>query len=171
VPGLLEVVTVETAGPAGRHQGLLPGALAVRSWRGAAADGAPAGVAWRPLDTWVPYQRGSFVTPAFPGFISGHSTFSRAAAEVLTELTGSAYFPGGLGQFLAPANRFLGFEVGPSVDVVLQWATYFDAADQAGQSRLWGGIHLEPDDLQGRRVGSAVGQAAVEKARRFIEGR
>jgi hypothetical protein len=33
---------------------------------------------------WIPYQRRTFVTPAFPGYISGHSTFSRAAAEVLT---------------------------------------------------------------------------------------
>jgi hypothetical protein len=166
-PGLLEVVSEASAAPGQRHDGLPVGTLAVRAWRGEAAGG---GVGWRPLATWVPYQRSSFVTPAFPGFISGHSTFSRAAAEVLAGVTGSAFFPGGLGTFAAPAGRFLTFERGPSVTVQLQWATYFDAADQAGQSRLWGGIHLEPDDLQGRRVGAAVGRAALEHARGFIEG-
>ena len=52
----------------------------------------------------------------------------------------------------------------------LQWATYQDAADQAGQSRIWGGIHLEPDDFAGRRVGHEVGAAAVALARRFYSG-
>ena len=51
---------------------------------------------------WVPYKQPTFVTPAFPGFVSGHSTFSRAAAEVLTAVTGSAFFPGGLGEFVVP---------------------------------------------------------------------
>jgi hypothetical protein len=107
------------------------------------------------------------VTPAFPGFVSGHSTFSRAAAEVLTELTGSPYFPGGMGEFVARANAYLVFEEGPSVDVRLQWATYYDAADQAGQSRIYGGIHINPDDFGGRVIGSEVGLAAVERARTF----
>jgi hypothetical protein len=172
VPGLLEVVTAQSSAPGQRHQGLVPGELAVRAWRGEPASPADtvAGVGWRALATWVPYQRKSFVTPAFPGFISGHSTFSRAAAEVLTEVTGSPYFPGGLASFTAPADHFLTFERGPSVTVELQWATYADAADQAGQSRRWGGIHLEPDDLQGRKVGWAVGRKAVARARWYVEG-
>ncbi len=42
-------------------------------------------------------------------------------------------------------------EEGPTKDVDLQWGTYFDAADQAGLSRLILGIHIAPDDLEGRR--------------------
>ena len=95
---------------------------------------------------WVPYQRPTFVTPAFPGYVSGHSTFSRAAAEVLTSLTGSEYFPGGLGTWTIPAGA-LEFEAGPTTDIPLQWATYYDAADQAGLSRIYGGIHPPVDDL------------------------
>ena len=110
------------------------------------------------------------MTPAFPGFISGHSTFSRAAAEVLAALTGSPYFPGGLGEYVAPAGTYLVFEDGPSVDVRLQWATYFDAADQAGQSRICGGIHLQPDDFRGRIAGSAIGVGAVAHARAYFDG-
>ena len=110
----------------------------------------------------------TFVTPAFPGYTSGHSTFSRAAAEVLTAFTGSPYFPGGLGEFVARADRYLTFERGPTTDVHLQWATYYDAADQAGQSRLWGGIHIPADDFMGRKTGSQIGIAAYAKAVRLF---
>ena len=52
----------------------------------------------------------------------------------------------------------------------LQWASYADAADEAGQSRLWGGIHIEPDDFMGRRIGHRVGLDAVALARSYFEG-
>jgi hypothetical protein len=107
------------------------------------------------------------VTPAFPGYISGHSTFSRAAAEVLTALTGSEFFPGGLGGFKANPG-FLTFEYGPSVPTHVPFATYFDAADQAGQSRIYGGIHLRPDDYAGRRVGSHIGKQAISFIRTYF---
>jgi hypothetical protein len=121
-------------------------------------------------DTWLPYQKASFVTPSFPGYISGHSTFSRSAAEVLAAVTGSAFFPGGLGSFTAPSNTFLKFENGPSQTVQLQWATYFDASDQAGLSRLWGGIHVSVDDLTGRVVGSQCGQNVWTLAKAYFDG-
>lgn len=116
-----------------------------------------AGVGWILAEDWWPYQRPTFVTPPFAGFISGHSTFSRAAAEVMTLLTGDPFFPGGLSEFLAKKNEFLKFEAGPSVDVKLQWATYRDASDQTSLSRIWGGIHPPADDLPGRIIGAKVG--------------
>jgi len=119
---------------------------------------------------WLPYQRATFVTPAFPGYISGHSTFSRAAAEVLAAITGSPWFPCGMGSYTAPSNTFLTFESGPSQTVQLQWGTYFDASDQAGLSRLWGGIHVSADDLTGRSVGSKCGQAAWDLASKYLDG-
>ncbi len=124
---------------------------------------------WILATRWVPYQKPTFVTPAFPGFVSGHSTFSRAAAEVLTSMTGSAFFPGGLGEFVIPKGS-LTFEVGPTTDVPLQWATYYDAADQAGLSRLYGGIHIPTDDFAGRRTGSICGKAAWALATQYFDG-
>jgi len=174
IPGVIERITAESSALGQRHARLASfvGQLAVFSWRGEPGDRASevGGVGWIRAIDWIPYQRRTFVTPAFPGFISGHSTFSRAAAEVLAALTGSPYFPGGLGEFLAPAGAYLVFEEGPSVDVRLQWATYFDAADQAGQSRIYGGIHLQPDDFRGRIAGSAVGLRAVDHARAYFDG-
>ena len=172
--GLVELITAESAAPGQRHHHLRwwIGEVAVRAWLGEPGDrkNLLGGVGWMRGVDWIPYQRRTFVTPAFPGLISGHSTFSRSGAEVLAEFTGSPYFPGGLGEFVAPAGNYLVFEDGPSVDVTLQWATYYDAADQAGQSRLWGGIHIWPDDYQGRIIGERVGMGAVALARTYFEG-
>jgi len=127
------------------------------------------GVDWGLATKWMPYQASNFVTPPFPGFISGHSTFSRATAEALTLFTGSPYFPGGLGEFTAPAG-WLKFEDGPSTDVTLQWATYYDAADEAGISRIYGGIHPRADDLVARVAGSKIGKRAADRALALFEG-
>jgi hypothetical protein len=88
---------------------------------------------------------------------------------VLTAFTGSPYFPGGL--FESPhARGSLDVERGPSREVVLQAATYYDAADEAGSSRIYGGIHVSADDFAGRRIGSVCGKRAVALARRYFDG-
>ena len=115
---------------------------------------------WILAKNWWPYQRPSFVTPPFAGYISGHSTYSRAAATVLTLLTGDSCFPGGMGTYLAKKDEFLKFERGPSQDITLQWAKYMDAADQCGLSKIYGGIHPPMDDLPGRLIGAQIGEAA-----------
>ncbi|MED5420997.1 MAG: hypothetical protein VYD01_06010, partial [Pseudomonadota bacterium] len=103
-------------------------------------------------------------------YISGHSTYSRAAAEVLTAITGDPFFPGGKSGFQIQANQFLFFEDGPSVDMTLEWATYRDASDQTSLSRLWGGIHPPADDIPGRLIGERVGIDAFNLARRYFNG-
>ena len=129
-----------------------------------------AGVDWILAENWWSYQRPSFITPPFAGYISGHSTFSRAAAEVMTLLTGDPFFPGGLGEFACKKNEFLVFEDGPSVDLTLQWATYRDASDQTSLSRIWGGIHPPADDIPGRIIGETIGIKAFDLARQYFEG-
>lgn len=170
IPGLIELSTPETAQPGGRHDGVPAGFIALRAWPGQVRDPlvSYAGVHWVRGDMWWPYNTKTFVTPAFPGFVSGHSTFSRAAAEVLTEITGSRFFPGGMGVWDAPANERLIFEVGPSETIQLQWATYYDAADYAGIARIYGGIHPPADDFGGRIVGSQAGKLAWNKALTFF---
>ncbi|HVY72093.1 MAG TPA: hypothetical protein VHH73_19320, partial [Verrucomicrobiae bacterium] len=100
VSNLVELVTADSVA-SGRHAGLTPGKIAILAWPGQPDDPSSQyqGVRWEHADIWVAYQKKTFVTPAFPGYISGHSTFSRAAAEVLTSLTGSKYFPGGMGSY------------------------------------------------------------------------
>jgi len=175
--GLVEVVTDVTAAAGGRHEGLDIGSVAVFAWQGYADGTDPddeaggfAGVGWVPATEWLPYQAEGFVTPGFAGYVSGHSTFSRAMAEVLAAFTGDDHFPGGLGTFDFELGRGLGFEEGPSDDVLLQWATYFDAADEAGLSRLYGGIHVAADDYDGRVLGAGLGQDAYARALAYFGG-
>jgi hypothetical protein len=173
VEGEVELITEETAAPGGRHEHLADhvGEIAIHAWAGNPGEAATelGGVDWIRAVEWVPYQLSTFVTPSFAGYVSGHSTFSRAAAEVLTAMTGSEYFPGGLGSWTVPAGT-LHFEAGPSIDVPLQWATYYDAADQAGISRLYGGIHVKADDLRGRVMGAQCGLDAWDVAQRYWDG-
>lgn len=171
-PGRVELVAAgdPLAGAGGEHVGKIK----LRTWRGPAHVADPrtdvAGVGWILAEHWWPYQRPSFVTPPFAGYVSGHSTFSSAAATVLERLTGDPYFPGGLAEYPIEADAFLVFERGPRADLTLQWATYRDAADQCSLSRIWGGIHPPADDLPGRRMGLVIGERAVEAARRLFAG-
>ena len=171
--GLVEVVTAESSAPGERHAGLVDhlGEVAVFAWQGPPEDPAmqTSGVGWIRAVEWMPYQRPTFVTPSFAGYVSGHSTFSRAAAEVLAGITGTPYFPGGLAEWTVPQGGLI-HEAGPTDDVELQWATYYDAADQAGISRLHGGIHIEADDVEGRRIGSEVGVDAWALAQTYFDG-
>jgi hypothetical protein len=84
-------------------------------------------------------------------------------------MTGSSFFPGGIHTFDALPGS-LKFEKGPLEAIQLQWATYFDASDQAGISRIWGGIHPSVDDLPGRRTGAACGRSAWALARQYFDG-
>lgn len=166
----IEIVSAEDplAGEADIHVGKIK----LRAWQGpdhisSSIDGI-AGVGWILAENWWPYQRPTFVTPPFAGYVSGHSTFSRAAAEVLTRLTGDPFFPGGMSGFNVKANEFLVFEQGPSMDMTLEWATYRDASDQCSLSRIWGGIHPPVDDIPGRLIGEKIGIQAFTKATSYF---
>lgn len=172
VPGYIETVLAgdPLAGPNMQNVGKIK----LYTWRGPTTILDPineiAGVGWILAEDWWPFQTQTFVTPPFAGYISGHSTFSRAAAEVMTRFTGDEYFPGGMSEFVARKDQFLGTEKGPSVDVILQWATYTDASDQTSLSRIWGGIHPPMDDMPGRHIGTVVGIDAFTKADTYFRG-
>jgi len=174
VPGKIEVITAQTTAPGERHEALagFEGKLAAFAWRGPDYISNPAvdvaGCAWVLAQTWWPYQRPTFVTPPFGGYVSGHSGFSRCAADLLEAITGSPYFPGGMGVFNAVQNQYLVFEDGPSQTVQLQWATYKDAAAQSAYSRVWGGIHPPMDDAPARRIGRAIAPKALARAEQLF---
>lgn len=172
IPGLIELI--ETGDPLAGNSDENVGKIKVMSWKGPDYISDPdtdiAGVDWILGSKWWPYQRPTFVTPPFAGYVSGHSTFSRAAAEVLTLLTGDEFFPGGMGTFEVTENEFLVFEEGPSESFTLQWATYRDASDQTSLSRIWGGIHPPIDDIRGRIIGDKIGKEAFTLAEQYFTG-
>jgi len=163
---------VEAGDPLAGVDGEHVGKVKLKAWKGpeyiVEPDTDVAGVDWILGEDWFPYQRPSFVTPPFAGYVSGHSTYSRAAAEVLTYLTGDEYFPGGMGVFECPRNEFLVFEDGPSMNIELQWATYRDASDQCSLSRIYGGIHPPADDIPGRKMGIAIADDVLKKAETYF---
>ena len=171
IDGLIEIV--QEGDPLAGDDNENVGKIKVYTWRGHAyvenTESDFAGVDWILADNWWPYQRPTFVTPNFAGYVSGHSTYSRAAAEMLENFTGSPYFPGGLGTHLAIQKEFLVFEDGPSQDVELQWVSYKDAADQCSLSRIWGGIHPYIDDIPGRLIGQIIGNESFEFGAEYFE--
>jgi hypothetical protein len=172
LPGFIELI--ETGDPLAGVNDVNVGKIKLYTWKGPYGDmntGAGTGengVGWKLGEEWWTYQRHTFVTPPFPGFISGHSTYSRTAAEIMTLITGDEYFPGGYGEFHAPANTYLGAETGPTQDIYLQWAKYKDASDQCSMSRIFGGLHPPQDDIPGRLMGAVLGPQAFDYANSFM---
>jgi hypothetical protein len=117
---------------------------------------------------WQAYQTGAQPTPAFPEFSSGHSAFSAAAAEVLRSYTGSDAFDASV-IIKAGSSRVEPGAV-PAADLVLKWTTFSEAADQAGMSRRYGGIHFREGDLQSRAMGRLIGAQAWAKAKTYFTG-
>jgi len=107
-------------------------------------------------------------TPPFAAYVSGHSAFSASAAEVLKRFTGSDYF--GDSFTALPGSSIIERGLTPLVPVTLSWSTFSEAADQAGMSRRYGGIHFESDDLVGRALGRLVANEVCNKAMTYIDG-
>ena len=96
--------------------------------------------------SWTPL----LTTPPFPEYISGHSTFSSAAATVLSSLFGTAF----------------GFTTDGVVDgatVQRSFASFVAAAAEAGQSRIYGGIHYQFSNVDGLAAGQALAQNVLSR--------
>ena len=111
------------------------GGRPIRAWAGPYQ-----GVQLIPGDQWQSY----IGTPPFAEFVSGHSTFSAASAEILRSFTGSDEF----GAQVTIKAGLSAIEPGlvPREDVTLSWRTFSEAADEAGLSRRY-----RRDSLRGRR--------------------
>jgi hypothetical protein len=117
---------------------------------------------------WIPYQLSTFPTPPFPEFVSGHSAFSAAGAQILRRFTHSNRFAGSV-TFLAGSSKV---EPGltPAEDITLSWRTFTRAANEAGISRRYGGIHFKSADHAGRAIGRVIAEQAWEKAKSLWTG-
>lgn len=117
-------------------------------------------------EAWKPFQVPSFPTPPFSEFTSGHSGFSMAAATALRRFTGSDRFG-----FFYTQDVPLKADPGEFVtDVVLSWPTFSAAARQAGESRLYGGIHFYEGNVVGLDIGQKVGEAVYARAQDLWSG-
>jgi len=117
---------------------------------------------------WIPYQPATFPTPPFPNYVSGRSTYSAAAAAILRLWTGSDFF--GDSVTLPPGSSNIEPGISPARTVTLRWETFTDAANEAGMSRRYGGIHFRAADLAGRLLGRLVAYGAWSKAQSYFDG-
>jgi membrane-associated phospholipid phosphatase len=101
---------------------------------------------------WAPLLE----TPNHPGYISGHSAFSGAAATVLTSILGGKPFRAGSASLPSVSRSFDNFQ---------------QAAEEAANSRLWGGIHFKFDNDDGLVAGRAVGAWAMRVFRATAQDR
>jgi hypothetical protein len=115
-----------------------------------------------PNSTWVPAQADDFLTPPFPEYTSGHSTYSAAGAEVLKRFTGSDLFLYDPNSSRAAKTRI--------ESLLPTWQSFSQIAEQAGASRRYGGIHFETADIEGRKMGRTIGAVVWDKAMSYING-
>lgn len=115
-------------------------------------------------ENWQPY----LTTPPFAEYVSGHSTFSSSSAEILKLFTGGDNY--GAKVTFDPGSSRIEPGVTPKLPVTLFWATFADAADEAGLSRRLGGIHFEEGDIRARIMGRLIALQVWDKARTYIEG-
>jgi len=117
---------------------------------------------------WIPYQPATFPTPPFPDYVSGHSTYGAAAARILTLWTGSEHF--GESVMLPRGSSKIEPGVTPVQPVTLKWEAFEEAANEAGMSRRYGGIHFARADLAGRQLGRLVTDKAWHKTQGYFDG-
>jgi hypothetical protein len=126
-----------------------------------------------PGEQWIPYQSPKVVTPNFPEYVSGHSTFSSAAAAILAKFTGSDSF-GASVTIEAGSSLFeprTDTQVGtPPTNIVLSWPTLTATAKDAGLSRRLGGIHFQDGDEHGYNLGQQVGGNVLARTMGYING-
>jgi membrane-associated phospholipid phosphatase len=107
-------------------------------------------------------------TPPFAEYPSGHSAFSAASATVLRLFTGGAYF--GASHAFKAGTSTIEPGLTPSLDIVLSWPTFDRAADEAGMSRRYGGIHFRQGDMASREIGRGIGLLVWERANLLFTG-
>jgi hypothetical protein len=149
----------------------------VKGWAGPGK-----GVVELPAEEWHPYSPFTFVTPPFPGYPSGHSTVSGAAAKMLELFTGSDRFgnvekrmaglltePGFACEIMQmhdgqrPAGKL-------TCDVALQLPTFSATAKMAGISRVMGGYHIQSDNVAGLELGRKVAEYEWPIIQQYFDG-
>jgi hypothetical protein len=141
------------------------------------------GFALIPAEEWHPYSPSTFVTPPFPGYPSGHSTASGAAAKMLELFTGSDRFGGvarrragelteancGVPQMQAREGKpAQGLPDSPEVSLLLP--TFSETAEMAGISRIMGGYHIQADNAAGLALGRSIASYSWPKYRAYFDG-
>ncbi|HKR65168.1 MAG TPA: vanadium-dependent haloperoxidase [Thermoanaerobaculia bacterium] len=119
-------------------------------------------------DAWHPYSPDTFITPPFPGYVSGHSTVSAACSKLLELFTGSDTF-GFVERRKAGTLTEPDAEC-PQCDVELPLPTFSATAEMAGISRVMGGYHIQADNIEGLALGRKVAAFEWPRMQAYFDG-
>ena len=141
------------------------------------------GVVEMRAEDWHPYSPYNFITPPFPGYVSGHSTVSAAAAKVLELFTGSDRFgevekrKAGMMTESEYECKAIQMRLGQSptdakltCEVALDLPTFSATAEMAGISRVMGGYHIQADNVAGLELGRKVAAFDFPKTQAYFDG-
>jgi hypothetical protein len=113
---------------------------------------------------WRPYSPETFVCPAFPSYVSGHSCVSAACGEALRLFKNDDTF--GKEVRLVPGKMTEPNHVGDSVTI--RFPTFTETANMAGLSRVLGGYHIQADNVAGLALGRNVAKVAWENYKKHL---
>lgn len=150
----------------------------VRGW-----GGPGEGTVTLPAEQWSPYSPSDFLTPPFPGYVSGHSTVSGGSGRFLELFTGSDRFgyeePWTVGSLTEPGlpctqiQRSEGQAPPPadlSCETTITLPTFSATAEMAGFSRVLGGFHIQADNLAGLDMGRSVADHDWDVVNSYFRG-
>jgi Domain of unknown function (DUF6851)/VCPO second helical-bundle domain len=116
---------------------------------------------------WLPFQFRTLPSPPTPECVSEQSTFSAAAARVLELWTGGQDF--GYSVTVPAGSSRIEPGLTPVKPLDLKWATFRDAANDAGMAGRYGGIQFARGDMVGRKLGELAADRAWEKAQSYFQ--
>jgi len=116
---------------------------------------------------WRPYSPETFLCPAFPSYVSGHSTVSGACSEILRLFTGDDHF--GLQVKRVPGELTEPKNIGEPL--FLEFPTFSATADMAGISRVMGGYHIPVENVEGLKLGRKIGNNIFKKYQYYVHGK
>ena len=146
------------------------------------------GVVNIPGEKWHPYSPANFVTPPFPGYVSGHSAVSGACAQMLKHFTGSDHCgliePRKAGEITEQGfscqkmqtlhgkslAEMIGGDAHTSCDITLQLPTFTEVSELAGISRVLGGYHIQADNIEGLKMGRNVSDYLWPEIQKYFNG-
>jgi membrane-associated phospholipid phosphatase len=120
-----------------------------------------AGLADAPAADWEPY----LPTPPFPSYVSGHSAFTASWARAMELATGKPDF-----NFKQTVRHLYVEQRELAEPVTLSYPTFTAAAEAAGISRIWAGVHWPVDNQRGLELGRKVGESVWRRAEQFVLG-
>ena len=141
------------------------------------------GFAMEPGEQWRPFSPDEFLTPPFPGYVSGHASASGAGSRMLELFTGSDRYgataiqsagwmtePDASTAQMQARDGKPASDVPESKEIRIELPTFTRVAEVAALSRMWGGYHIRTDNEEGLILGRKIAMYEWPKFQAYFDG-